>query len=334
MTVTRSGLRENGWSDFQIRRSRRDSRLISVIPGWYRTSNDTTDDAEIRAEQSWNDIAQVLLDRGGPSAVVSHRAAAGIHQFDLFTDSPRPRPEVTVPYGSTFHPSGGRVHRTRNLDEYDVTTDVTRRGFRVTSKARTVLDLSRSLSTDDLEIVVESALRSPVPTDPAAWDESTLHRLEKFARLNHPGTGKLRTVLGQRPPGCRPTGSIYETRGLQALRTVGLGNMDRQHTLTVIDDESGEAKTVFPDVGEYNVGVTIEFDSHSYHKDRREAERKRDNHIGKVVRVLRFDHSLPLPEVARQVRRAVDQAAQQLWPQPDWQITREPNRMVIRIPRP
>jgi hypothetical protein len=331
MTITRRQLLENhGWSEFQLRQSRRQLQLTSVVPGWYREVDDGTSEPN----EAWNSIARVLLDRGGPSAVLSHRAAAASHRFDLYTDNPRPKPEITVPYGSTFHPKGGLIHRTRNLTDLDVVTDVTHVGFPTTSKARTILDLSRTLSLKDLEIVVESALRSSVPTDPTAWDRDTLDRLEKLSNLMRPGSGKLRTVLRQRPPGCRPTGSIYETRGIQALRSEGLGHLDRQETLIVIDEESGETRTVYPDVGEYNLGVTVEFDSHRYHKDRREAERKRDNHIGKAVRILRFDYSVPLAQVAREVRAEINKAKRRQWPDPTWTVTREPNKTIVRIPRP
>ncbi len=330
MTITRRQLLEAGWSDFQIRQSRRQLVITSVLPGRYYEAGDATSPPNF----AWNATAQVLLDRGGPSAVLSHRAAAAIHRFDLYTDEPRPKPEITVPYGSTFHPKDGLIHRTRDLADLDVVKDLTHLGFPMTSKARTILDLSRLLTLKDLEIVVESALRSSVPTDPTAWDRDTLERLEQLSHLMRPGAGKLRTVLRQRPPGCRPTGSIYETRGVQAFRLEGLGHLDRQETLTVIDDESGETRTVFPDVGEYTVGVTVEFDSHKYHKDRREAERKRDNHIGKAVRILRFDHSIPLAKVAREVRAELDKARRRQWPDPTWKVTREPNKTVIRIPRP
>ncbi len=322
MTLLRQDLLADGWTDYQIRRARGTGQLTAVLPGRYAT------------DESWNEHAGLLLDRGGPLAVISHRAAAALHRFDMHTDDPRPRPEITVPYGSTMHPRGNYVHRTRCLDELDVVTNVSALGFRSTDKARTVSDLARGLSIEELEIVVESALRSPVPTDPAAWDEQCLTRLQELAQKNHPGAGKLRLVLAQRPPGCRPTGSIYETRSLQSLRLVGLGHMERQTTLVVHDDATGITKTVYPDLGEYDVGVTVEPDGEEYHKDRRREERKRDNHIGKVVKILRFDHTTSRAEMARQVKTAVDAAAKRQWPDPSWQVKRSPNRIEIRIPKP
>jgi hypothetical protein len=266
--------------------------------------------------------------------VISHAAAAAIHKFDLYTDDPRPNPEVTVPYGSTFHPGGGFIHRTRALDELDVVDDITVDGIRVTSKARTVADLASALSIHDLEIVLESALRSADPVDPGAWDVESLERLQRFSTSTRPGSARLRVVLSRRPIGCRPTGSIFETRGLQALRSVGLGHLFRQQTVIVFDEATGETLTVAPDFCEYDtVGITVEFDGEKYHKDRRQAERKRDNHVGKALIIRRFDFSTPLPTIAKQVRAAYDGATRRHWPDPTWRLDHGPNRTVIRIPR-
>jgi hypothetical protein len=322
MTIRRKELLQTGWTDYQIGRAVADGVMTPILPGRYVT------------DVSWNAIAELLLARGGALAVLSHRAAASLHRFDMYTDDPRPRPEITVPYGSTMHPSNQLVHRTRSLDECDVVTNTSSDGFRTTNKARTVFDLARDLSVADLEIVVESALRSLEPTDPSAWDEECLLRLQQLAKQNRPGAGKLRLVLGQRPADCRPTGSIYETRSLQALRGVGLGNLTRQCTLVVVDEATGITKVVYPDFGEFNVGVTIEPDGEKYHKERRAEERKRDNHIGKAVKILRFDHSTPLAEMARQVRAEINAASSKGWPDPRWEVTRTTNRIEIRIPKP
>lgn len=296
-----------------IRREVARASLVPVFPGKYAVDN--TNSTRLSA----------LLELAGPTSAASHQTAAWIHGFDGFHKEPPP--EITVLYRSTFHPKG--VHRTRNLEAVDI---VLVGNLRVTSPARTLSDLALLLTRDELELAVESALRSKKPTEPANWHEKVLDRLVELAQWNRPGHANLRAVLTARPRGCRPTGSSYETAALQAFRKVGLGDLLRQPSLSILDPATRRNTTVYPDFGCFVTGTVVEVDGEAYHRERRSAERRRDNLISSAVRVLRFDSETPIPMIANEVRAVINQRMKQPWPDPDWQVTRGNSAMTIRLP--
>jgi very-short-patch-repair endonuclease len=91
----------------------------------------------------------------GPEAALSHITAARFHGLDV------PRTalvDVTVPFGrhgSQFNDA--RIYRARDLQSSDV--DTRHKPFRVTSVARTTLDLASVLNGDWLSALVYSVLR-------------------------------------------------------------------------------------------------------------------------------------------------------------------------------
>jgi hypothetical protein len=156
--ASRRELLLEGWTPWMIRRELGRGNLSTDVSGWYRADNE------------WFTVLDMLLKRGGPGSVISHRAAAFLHGFDLFRH--QPEPEITARFTSTLHDR--RVHRTRHIDDIDVVLVGQRP---VTSPARTLLDLATSITRDDLEIALESAIRSDDPTHPAEWKEDVLARI-------------------------------------------------------------------------------------------------------------------------------------------------------------
>ena len=94
-------------------------------------------------------------DRGDRSqAVVSHETALGLHDLtDLMPD----RIHLSVPKSFRKEPPNGVVLHKAQLDEEDVEA---RRGYRVTTPLRTILDIARSprVSPEHLEAAVTEAL--------------------------------------------------------------------------------------------------------------------------------------------------------------------------------
>ncbi len=311
--ANRQELLQQGWTPWMIRRELGRGNLLTDVSGWYRSDN------------SWFTVLDLLLKRAGPRSVISHRAAAFLHGFDLFEQEPDA--EITAPFASTLHDR--RVHRTRNINDLDVVHHGPRP---VTSRARTLLDLSSSMTRDELEIVVESALRSDHPTNPARWHEDVLERLVELSGAHRAGVANLRAVLNARPPGCRPTGSVFETRALQALRPLGLGGLHRQPTLSILDESTGQTIGVYPDLACLTTGTAIELDGEKYHRDRRQAERRRDNIVSGVVRILRYDSSISLNKMAQEVRAVVESRRRTPWPDPSWKVTRTEHSVIVRIP--
>jgi Protein of unknown function (DUF559) len=113
---------------------------------------------------------------------------------------------------------------------------------------------------------------------------------------------------------------------------VGLGHLLRQPTLSVLDPATRRNTTVYPDFGCFMTGTVVEVDGETYHRERRSAERRRDNLISSAVRVLRFDSETPIPMIADQVRAVINQRMKQPWPDPDWQVTRGISTITIRLP--
>src|SRR5439155_9345129 len=87
----------------------------------------------------------------GPTAVLSHFSAAVL--WEIFMREERP-PEVTVLGGGSRGHAGIHVHRTSLLDPIDVRTH---KSIRVTSPARTLVDLAPSLTYRGLRRAVRRA---------------------------------------------------------------------------------------------------------------------------------------------------------------------------------
>ena len=106
------------------------------------------------APVTWERKIQTGLLSLGPTALVSHRAAATLHGFD------RCHPdaiEFTVPRGSRGRHGAARVHSTSHLGRTDA---ITVAGFRVTSATRTVIDLARlRVPRAEIEAAIDSAVR-------------------------------------------------------------------------------------------------------------------------------------------------------------------------------
>ena len=98
---------------------------------------------------------QVGLLNLGPTAVVSHEAAARLHRFDRHVPD---AVEFTVPRHGRGRSSPFRIHTTETLPGIDrVVVD----GFPCTSATRTIIDLARlAIPTARLEAAIDSAVRS------------------------------------------------------------------------------------------------------------------------------------------------------------------------------
>jgi hypothetical protein len=190
---------------------------------------------------------------GGPSALLSHRAAALILGLDGITAA---RPELWLPVRKA---AAGVIVHTGVVASSDVTTTGP---FRHTGVTRTVIDLARVLDDDALELVLESALR----TNP--------RRVRHLVGARRP---TLRRVLARRGAGTPPTESEVETLYIQLLRTVGVPPPVRQHC--VID--AGGRLLARLDLCWPEAKLWVELDSKAWH-DRPEAlfrDRSRQNAV-------------------------------------------------------
>ncbi len=141
--VARAQLLERGLTARQIERRVAARRLCRLYYGVYAIGH-----RRLTVDGRW--MAAVLA--GGPGAVLSHASAAAA--WDL-RRSASGLIHVTVPSGAGRERRAGlRLHRSATLTSRDV-AEV--RGVPVTSVARTIIDLSRTLKGRELEALVDRA---------------------------------------------------------------------------------------------------------------------------------------------------------------------------------
>jgi very-short-patch-repair endonuclease len=200
----------------------------------------------------------------GPDSVLSHRSAAEL--WGLL--DPRPGDvDVTVIGRNPGVRGGVRRHRSRTLTPGEIRT---KRGIRVTSPARTVLD---SAGDPDLEELLGNAL---------ATNLVTIRKLDLAIAENPSRAGgqRVHRILHQEG-GPRRTRSWGERRLLALIRQAGL---PVPITNTMLNGYQVDA--VWPEHR-----LVVEVDGWDFHRGRRafETDRARDAaHVAAGYRVIRF----------------------------------------------
>lgn len=146
-------LADAGWSRAQIAGAVSDGVLHRVRHGLYAVSGTPSQALAARVLAGLNE-----------RAVLSHESAAGVH--GLWIPRRDGRVHVTVPGEAERFDSGVRVHGSRLPDA--MVMDVG--GLRVTSPARTAVDLARGRSLADAVIAVDGAALWLVGGDPRRFE--------------------------------------------------------------------------------------------------------------------------------------------------------------------
>jgi very-short-patch-repair endonuclease len=194
--VSRRQMRDLGASDEWIDRRVAMGWLVHVFRGVYGIGHPP------RTRRGWY-VAALLA--GGERSVLSHTTAAAVHQL---TKGGR-QLHLTVPRSASGI-EGIRTHRPRTLRPEDV---VTVDGLRVTSPARTLIDLADFRKRRLLE---------------QAIDQAEFHRLhlplgEVHDRLRkRPRAALLRSVIADHVAGSTITESDAEELFLEIVRRAGL----------------------------------------------------------------------------------------------------------------
>jgi hypothetical protein len=188
----------------------------------------------------------------GDRAALSHGSAATVWEFNRYWDEPF---EVTVA-GSPRRRPGISVHRSGVLLRRDITRQL---GVRVTSPARTALDVAPRLSDKRLIRVVNDGLRGP-----------HLH-LEDLADVldrnpTHPGAKRLQRFVERASN--TPTNSPLEDDFVEFARRHGLPEPVTDTYLF-----GYEIDVLYPEER-----VIVEVDGYDFHSDRDtfESDRERD----------------------------------------------------------
>jgi hypothetical protein len=180
----------------------------------------------------------------GPAAALSHRAAAALWGF-LAWDEER-YPEVIVPGSAPRRHPGLGAHRARTLDpDRDVTC---RDGIRVTTPARTLLDLADDLPPKGLRRAARQA---------QAMHWTNVRQLaEVLGRANgRRGAARLAALVADGPA---PTRSEFEDVVLDLILDAGLQR-------PAINERLGG---VFPDLRWPDQRLTVECDGAAWHDGR------------------------------------------------------------------
>jgi predicted transcriptional regulator of viral defense system len=188
LVKTRAQWRDAGISDTLMQSLIRSGDLVTVRRGVYATKRAIAWGA---MDARHSHALQVAAVRSAiPNSVASHHSAALIHGLDLFKPPEEGVVTVTTPPSTrSGRPSGERVIRhAAELPDDAVTTIL---GRRVTSVARTVIDVARTSTFMEGVVVADSALRQSASGRRGL--EAELRRvLEACARW--PGNAKARRV--------------------------------------------------------------------------------------------------------------------------------------------
>jgi REase_MTES_1575 len=179
--------------------------------------------------------------------------------------------DVTVPRTGRRKRPGLRIHRPRALPAHEVTTHDR---IRVTTPARTILDLAATLQRRPLERLLDSAENARLT------DVASVVALAR-AHAGHRGAGRLLAALDTHTPGTTLTKSELEERFLALCRANGLP------APLVNESVNGfEVDFAFP-----NARLIVETDGWSWHRTRHAFERDRHRdavHARAGYRTIRF----------------------------------------------
>ena len=197
--ITRQQALELGFSTRQIERRLATERWDLVKRGLYR----------LIPPRDRRDLMRTVL-ATWPGSVVSHESAAVLHEFP-FVDTDR---MVLSHHTRTTHDFPGvEVRRTHDLDGWHVTT---LDGMRVTTVARTIIDLAQERSVRHMSAIVDQLVSRE------AVDLLEIGAvLGSTGRRGKPGTVTMREVLEARL-GEDQSGSVLERRGRRLIAGAGL----------------------------------------------------------------------------------------------------------------
>jgi hypothetical protein len=259
--VSRRQLRAIGLSETAIDRRVARGRLHPVHRGVYAVGHRV-----LGVHGRW--MAAVLA--CGPGAALSHRSAAALWELRPIAAT---RIDVTVRTTARRKRAALTIHRSRNLPDEEVTVQ---HGIRVTTPARTLLDLAATLDRRPLERALDQAEVQRLTDYPA---------LDALARAHpsHRGASKLRRALTTHSAGTTVTKGDLEERFLALCDHHAL---PRPHCNTWV--EGLEVDFLFSDQR-----VIVETDSWRHHHTREAFERDRHRdavHTSAGYRTLRFTY--------------------------------------------
>jgi very-short-patch-repair endonuclease/predicted transcriptional regulator of viral defense system len=199
----------------------------------------------------------------GVGAVVSHQAAAQLHGLPTFDGHAT---VVTVPHSTSRLDHLATVHQSRRLYDDHITSNT---GLRVTTVARTIIDLASEYRPGRIEIVLDRAVAARKTTLAefcATFDD--------LACRGRRGIALVRAVLAERRPGYVPPASVAESMLLRVLRLGGLPRPVLQFEHPGRGYEGRRVDAAYP-----AARILIEVDSRTWHGGWTDRERDLDRDL-------------------------------------------------------
>jgi Transcriptional regulator, AbiEi antitoxin/Protein of unknown function (DUF559) len=181
--------------------------------------------------------------------VVSHMSAAEIHHMDPISKT---APTITVPHRGTYTFPGVHVHQSTDL----LPGHIMKIGsLRVTTPARTIIDLSRALRKRRLTHLIDNALAEGIVD---LEDLITLYLA--LTRQGKTGMRALGQILRERATGELVSISVLERRFLDLLVDAGLPVPTREFHAPWLEPINGRVDFAYVDQR-----IVIEADSRRWH---------------------------------------------------------------------
>jgi hypothetical protein len=243
--VSRQQASETGLSRTQIAWLVSRGSVIRALPRVYRAT---------AAPETWQQplMAASLWARG--KAVISGQSAAALWEFENYW-----RTRVELSGLSNLSPPPGVVyHQVSRLAAADVTT---RRGIRVTSVARTILDLAAVVSPRTLERTLDEALRKQMVTL-----KGLRYCIERTGRRGRGGIAHLEMLMAERYQQHAPD-SPLETDVAALVRESGLPAGIKRHLVSEGDLVIAEVDLAWP-----REKVAVQVHGSSFHRQPRNWE--------------------------------------------------------------
>lgn len=216
----------------------RTGRWVRVHQGVYRLAGVPT---------SWQQTLLAACLAHGTGAVASHHAAAALHGW-----SESKRLEVSVSPRRRKRLPGVVVHEVGDLSREDVTLVD---GIPVTSVARTLIDLAGVLPADQVEELLDEALRRRKAT--ISWLKSRVAALRRPGRR---GIAVIERLVAERDQKGRGPESRFERKLLRLIRRAGLPEPVCQYEIWY-----GGRVVARPDFSYPDLRLAIEADGYDSH---------------------------------------------------------------------
>lgn len=210
------------------------------------------------APHSWKQDLYAGFLACGAGAAVSHRAAAALLAMAGYDEG---HLEFWIPAHRRVRRDGITAYRAVELARADVGRF---EKLRVTTPARTLIDLAGLDPLERVEIALDDALARGRVT------LGRLHRrLDVLARKGRAGIEAMRALLAERDPASPPAKSPLETRFRRFLKRIGAPDPVRQHPVTC------NGKRYYLDFAYPHLLVAFELDGYAPHAGRAPFERDR-----------------------------------------------------------